>query len=356
MAASARAMSSSAGSPGWAMVTPMLREAWTSCPSNADRRRGDLADLLGDLDRLVEVVHPGDQHEQLVAAHPRHHVVQPDGLGDPRGDGTQHRIAGGMAEQVVDVLEVVDIAEQQAELASRLAVAAGGLLEPMHGLASRHQSGDGVDPGLAVQFREGLDLDVHIAHRGADPVHSAGLIPEGRNVRLHPVVGAVIGADAGPPDQGLPLRCPLEHLVVGAQVEWMDEVAQLPAEPVGRGAAEHGGHRGGDPGNRAIAQVGDHVRGILRNQPIEALGCAHPLPGEVELGDVLELRDERGDPSVAVAIADRGMQGPDGVAIGSDQSLLPHWKLPHHPARRRRSSGRGCPRPPDAGCRRCHVA
>ena len=72
-------------------------------------------DALGDLGRLVGV--GADQHDaELVAAEPEHHVVAPRGPRQSRSDLPQQLVAGGVAEGVVDLLEVVEVDEEEGHL------------------------------------------------------------------------------------------------------------------------------------------------------------------------------------------------------------------------------------------------
>src|SRR3712207_8718437 len=54
-----------------------------------------------------------------VAAEPRHQVVVPGGLGQPRRRLGQHPVADPVPVVVVDVLELVQVAEQQADALDR---------------------------------------------------------------------------------------------------------------------------------------------------------------------------------------------------------------------------------------------
>ena len=52
------------------------------------------------------------QDRELVAAQPGDEVAVADRAGDPLGHGDEERVAGGVAERVVDDLEVVEVDEQ----------------------------------------------------------------------------------------------------------------------------------------------------------------------------------------------------------------------------------------------------
>ena len=55
-----------------------------------------------------------DDHEFL-AAEAEHGVLDADRAHDNAGDAQQHDVAGGMAEAVVEALEVVDVENEQAQ-------------------------------------------------------------------------------------------------------------------------------------------------------------------------------------------------------------------------------------------------
>ena len=76
-------------------------------------RRPELAhEPLGHRDGALQVRRVLGQHGELVAAEPGHEVAVPDGAGDPLGDRDEQGVAGGVAERVVDDLEVVEVEEQ----------------------------------------------------------------------------------------------------------------------------------------------------------------------------------------------------------------------------------------------------
>ena len=75
----------------------------------ADER---VEDALGGLDRRLRVVHIFEQDRELVAAEAGGGVGGPDARGDALSDLEQDPVAGGVAEAVVDGLEVVEVDEQ----------------------------------------------------------------------------------------------------------------------------------------------------------------------------------------------------------------------------------------------------
>ena len=57
--------------------------------------------LIGD-DVLLE-------HDEFIAAEPRHEILRPQHLAQPAGDGAQQLVAAGMTQRIVDLFELVEI-------------------------------------------------------------------------------------------------------------------------------------------------------------------------------------------------------------------------------------------------------
>ena len=74
-------------------------------------------------DRVAQVRLVDDQDRELVATEPRGQVALADRAPDPLCDGNQKLVAGGVAERVVDHLEVVEVEEQDDRDAGLHAVA-----------------------------------------------------------------------------------------------------------------------------------------------------------------------------------------------------------------------------------------
>ena len=86
-------------------------------------RRPELADEpLGHGDRPLQVWPVGGRGRELVAAEAGDEVAVAHGVGDPLGDRDEECVAGGVAERVVDDLEVVEVDEEDGR--HRLAAAA----------------------------------------------------------------------------------------------------------------------------------------------------------------------------------------------------------------------------------------
>ncbi len=94
----------------------VLGDGDADADGDLDADRAALADLaaqpLGDLERVV-AAGAGQDHEDLLAADPVDRVARPQRRPHRVGDVLQDGVAGGVAELVVDPLEVVEVAEQQ---------------------------------------------------------------------------------------------------------------------------------------------------------------------------------------------------------------------------------------------------
>ena len=73
------------------------------------RRREALNNGLGEPAGRRGAGNVGQQDGELVAAEPRHHLPVVQQGTDARGNGLQSPVAGGVSEQIVDLLEAVEI-------------------------------------------------------------------------------------------------------------------------------------------------------------------------------------------------------------------------------------------------------
>ena len=107
-----RSSSSAEATPPLASATPMLARTRMARPSTRERleqrAQHALRRALG-LDRRRRML---EQHGELVAAQARGQIVLAQRRPQPLGDGHEQRVAGGVAERVVDALEVVQVEEQ----------------------------------------------------------------------------------------------------------------------------------------------------------------------------------------------------------------------------------------------------
>jgi len=99
----------------------------------------------------------------------------PDALADARREGREHHVAGGVAQRVVDGLEVVDVAEQDSQIRARGSRLFQRGFEPADHLGAVGKAGEGVEPGQPVEPMLGFDLVVDDSQCG--PRGSAGLVP-----------------------------------------------------------------------------------------------------------------------------------------------------------------------------------
>ncbi len=91
--------------------------------ADSDERRGGFGiHVAGDVaaDALAERMRRGPRHvrhddDEFLAAEAEHGVVGADRAHHDAGDAQQHHVAGGMAEAVVEALEVIDVENEQAE-------------------------------------------------------------------------------------------------------------------------------------------------------------------------------------------------------------------------------------------------
>ena len=130
-------------------------------PQLADRE----PQALGDVDG-VRLRGAGQDDEDLLAADPVDRVAGTQVGAHRLGDLLQDRVAGGMAEPVVDALEVVEVAEQQGVGDARLA--AGVAVEFGQALLQRvavEEAGERIDGRAVPMGAVGLDQRAGEDHR-----------------------------------------------------------------------------------------------------------------------------------------------------------------------------------------------
>ncbi len=69
-------------------------------------------DPFGDLSGVSPVRQAFEQDGELVAAEPRDRIAGSDRVGQPLGNDPEQLVASGVAQGVVDILEVVEVDEQ----------------------------------------------------------------------------------------------------------------------------------------------------------------------------------------------------------------------------------------------------
>jgi hypothetical protein len=91
-----------------------------------------LVDALGQgPGGLVGILEGGGQHDELVATEPGDGVPDPDDIAQALGHGLEEDVPAGVAEPVVDGLEVVQVQEQQHGPGLAAVGGVGHLLEPV---------------------------------------------------------------------------------------------------------------------------------------------------------------------------------------------------------------------------------
>ena len=125
----------------WSLnAMPTLTASVTSRPVERDRRLQGRHHAAGDLDRVQLALGVADQDRELVAAEARGGVDRAHAVVQPPRDLLQHLVAGGVAEAVVDVLEVVHVEEQHGHRAAGRGA----------GRRARARRGCGTAPGWAA--------------------------------------------------------------------------------------------------------------------------------------------------------------------------------------------------------------
>ena len=98
-----------------ASVHPILIVALKHCPSCSKTVLATVWRIRSArIGRAFQVGLAEENHE-LFAAEPRHLVGRPDRVADDAADLADHLVAGGVAVEVVDALEVIDVDHQDAD-------------------------------------------------------------------------------------------------------------------------------------------------------------------------------------------------------------------------------------------------
>ena len=156
--------------------------------AGAARRARSAATTTAAWMRRVELLGVGERrlredHRELVAADAAGDVGVADDLADALGDLGQHRVAGEVADPVVDRLEVVEVEDDQRE-APVVALGARGLArEGLVEVAAVVQPGERVEIGLVARLAEAP----RILDRGARAQRQLGRRPAARTLaERHP--------------------------------------------------------------------------------------------------------------------------------------------------------------------------
>lgn len=184
------------------------------------------ANLLGDLGDLVDAVDVGRHDEYLVAARTPNRVPSADAFADPCRQRCQHDVTDAVSPRVVDVLEVVDVAEQDADVCSSRARLLQRRLEARHGLGPVRQPGKGVETGQSFESLLRLDLVIGESQRSDQPIRIALGIDIEFRVAVDPAIAGVDGADPEPFDDRIAVADLLQRGYDGVEVVGMDAVVE----------------------------------------------------------------------------------------------------------------------------------
>ena len=125
---------------------------------------------LGDVDRAVDAAAVLEQDRELVAAEAGGGVAGAGGAADAIGDGLQQLVADGVAERVVDRLEVVEVDEQHDD---RVGLGTGDAQGVVHAIEEQRpvgEPGELVVEGTVAELAFEVALLGDVAERGDDPV------------------------------------------------------------------------------------------------------------------------------------------------------------------------------------------
>ena len=152
------------------------------------------------------LVGTGQHQQEFVAAQPRQDVVRAGKVRQAAGHFAQHHVADGVAQRVVDGLELVQVDKQYRQRMLVLVHAGDGLAQPAVQRMAVGQSGQGVEMGVALDLLFVFLLVGHVVD-GTDKARS-GRVFGGSNVLpacMHPAHPAAGRAD---PEAGFqPVGC-----------------------------------------------------------------------------------------------------------------------------------------------------
>jgi hypothetical protein len=305
--------------------------------------------LVGDSQRLL--VAGGRQQEgEFIAAEARHRIGIAHHAPHAPGRLAQHGIAAGMAQRIVDLLEVIEIGEHEGKAVMIALRRANRLRQPVHQQHAIRQAGERIVHGLEFQRVVGA------AARSFEPLlHVVEGAPQsGRDRQTHVVIAVA--------DPGKRLRH-LAQRAIHAQAECPDDdhaerdraaAQREPGLPVRQAGKERRGncredearHRGGTghherpayadalhgPGYRASAQPGDP------GHAAESAGPQGAVIGERHGKDIVgEQSVGGGENREAFAVL---VQARETVAGAGPQPSLP-VEVEHENMVRRQSVGDG---------------
>ena len=274
------------------------------------------------------------ERDELVAAEAGDRVLRPERRPQAVGHLHEQLVADLVAEAVVDVLEVVEVAEQHRDHARMPTQALEGAVHALVECAPVRQSRDGVAHGLVRQRLLGLAPCGEVLELGDDLRAQIIPAPDGRRAHQHPHHPAVLRAHAELPlpsgsharAAGLPAG-ELEHLERRRNIGWDDVVHQVAVLDPSRLRRQQGAHRGvGGPHLDALPLLdaeADRRRGRHLEHGVQQLSLPDELlPRADQLGDVGGHPRNAPHVSVLVVEGERRAAVDVGGAVGPDQPLL----------------------------------
>ena len=131
---------------------PRLRADEQLLALEQQRLRERLEDPLGGVGGVLRAADVLEQDRELVAAEARGGVAGADARVQALGDLEQHLVAGGVAEAVVDRLEVVEVDEDDGQARALAAGARDGVAHALDEQRAVGEVGDGVVEGLVGEL------------------------------------------------------------------------------------------------------------------------------------------------------------------------------------------------------------
>ena len=150
-------------------------------PLGAQRLEQLVGDVLGRVPRGAR-----QQRGELVAAEPGEHVALAQPRAQHRRDARDDLVAGGVAERVVDVLEVVEVEQQQRAVGAVAAHEVGVRVDLVGEARAVVQAGQRVVRGEVVQVLLVVAAVRDVLHLDEEAPRRARLVGDRRRLQRHP--------------------------------------------------------------------------------------------------------------------------------------------------------------------------
>ena len=275
MAMSALRSRSPAGRAALARGDADARPEHDLAPAAGERPPNRLVDAVRHLQRRRHAALL-DEHGELVAAEPRRGVARADAGEQPPRQLDQQLVAGGVAEGVVDVLEVVEVDEEHRDPLARSPRACERVLEP---LGEQHAVGEVGERVVERLVGEALLELLALVHAAQGEDHAAEVRVLGHALRLAlDEAPAAVGPAQPPLGRGRaagPAHGVLEQGRDERAVLGVDDVGQREAAQPAPLVAEEAFGRGRVVADLAFGADHEHdVRGVLDQRAEAGLVCA----------------------------------------------------------------------------------